>query len=508
MDPPDMPDWRNPRLERGVTFALLLVCWVFCASNALNERIDRDEHMYLSAARLSEDFRIYEDFAFLQTPYSVGVYRAVLALAPDPWTLLPARIFKTIVTAAMITLLFIALRRFGARPLMAAGLITLLYMTDVIRDVAAYARNYDLAQMGILAGICIAPLRDTDPSGRVRMVLVGALASIAVGFKLTYAPLTVVLIAWPLTFGSGRRLDRATWLGAGAILGLIPAAVTMIGVDPAVLRLNLLDYHFLNAEYHAAAGNEPLSSFWDRLSRTAGTLLAREHRPLLAMSTFGLALNLAQWSRPKAWIPGPRAWFVIAFLVASVVLTAVPRPIQLAYFAPTFFGMTFFVAVATGRLTRGGRQTMLLLTLASVAVTGSLKFEKEWGLLVRASDPDNWTGIVTHRVGQQLVEITEPGRPVATLHPVFVLDAGLPIYRELATGPFAWRVGPFLGPELQALLHSTSAEGLDDLLEEHPPGAVVTKIGTKWDGSFVAWANDAAWRKQDSAHPRIKLWVP
>jgi hypothetical protein len=504
-----MVDRRHPLTERRLAFVLLVVCWVFCASNALNERIDRDEHMYLSAARLSTELRIYEDFAFLQTPYSVGVYRAVLALSPDPWTLLPARIFKTLVTASMIVLLFVCLQRLGARPLMAASLITLLYMTDLVRDMAAIARNYDLAQLSILAGLCIAPLRRQDPAGRGRLVLLGVFASVAIGFKLTYAPLAGVLLAWPLVVTGTGRLARAGWMALGAATGLAPAVATMVGIDPTTLRLNLLDYHFYNAEFHAVTGNEPLNSLWDRISRTGGTLLlAREHRPLLAVSIFALALNFARWSKPSEWVPGARAWFVLSVLVATLAVAAIPRPLQNAYFGPAFFGMTFFVAVASARLTRAGSNAMLALAVVIVAITGVTKLEKEWALLVRASDPQNWTGIVTHRIGQQLAEVATPGLPVATTHPLFALDGGLPIHKEFATGEFAWRSGALLGPERRKLLHSTSGEALADLLATRPAGAILLETDAKWDGPLVHWVGEAGWQEYITPDPTVRIYTP
>lgn len=502
-----MADWLSPHFERRIAFALVAVCWLLCAGTALTDRIDRDEHMYLAAARLSADHRLYEDFAFLQTPYSVGVYRTVLALSPDPWTLLPARIFKTLVTAAMMGLLFVVLRRLGARPLLAASLISLLYLTDPVRQMAAYARNYDLAQLCILAGIWIAPLQSRDPRGGARLVAVGALAAVAIGFKLTYAPLAALLAIWPVVAIPDRRKAAAGWIALGGLAGLVPAAFTMGGIDLAVLRINLLDYHFMNAELHAALGQEPLATLPDRLSRAIGTLLAREHRPLLSVSVFALALNVAQWSRPRAWVPGPRAWFVLALMAGAIAVAAVPRPIQGAYFGPAFFGMTMFVAVATNRLTSRGKDAMLLLGIATLAVAGSLKVGTGAEVLRRASDPDRWTGVVAHRVGAEIA-IAADGRPVVTTHPIYALEAGAAIPAEFATGAFAWRVGSLLGPERRARIRTSSEEALANLLDRERPGAIVTETGLNWDDAMIGWARDEGWTERASVDPRVIIWAP
>jgi hypothetical protein len=194
--------------------------------------------------------------------------------------------------------------------------------------------------------------------------------------------------------------------------------------------------------------------------------------------------------------------------MGSVVMAAVPRPLQNAYFGPAFFGMALFVAVATNRLTDGGKQTMLALCLLVFVWTGMLKIEKEWALLERASDPQNWTGVVAHRVGEQLRAAASPDLPVATTHPLFALDAGLDIHPEFATGEFAWRVGALLGPERRQLIGSTSAESLDALLAERPAGALLTEFDAKWDTALEDWAQQSGWTPRGAADPRVRIWTP
>ena len=503
-----MPVWRDPALERRVSLALLAVCWLLCAATALTEPLDRDEHMYLTAARLSGELQLYEDFAFLQTPYSVGVYRLVLALTPDPWTLLPARGMKILVTGAMIALLFVALRRLGARPLLAAGLVTLLYQNEQIRETASLARNYDFAQISILAGICLVPLRAGDDDGPWRMIAVGMLAAVAVGFKLTYAPLAALLVAWPLVAAGGRRLTHAGWIGVGAFTGMLPAVAVMVGVDPAALQFNLLEYHFLNAELHSATGYEPLASLWDRISRTGGNLLAREQRPLFAMTVFAVTLNVAPWSRPRTWTPGYRAWFVLIFLVAAAIMAAVPRPIQGAYFGPAYFGMVLFVAVASDRLSTQGARAVLVLCLVTAAISAAMNAGYEVRVLTRALDPDHWTGVTLHRNGEQVAALAAPGLPVLTTHPLVALEGGRTIYPELATGEFTWRAGKLLGDEQRTLIRSTSEESFADLLVARPPGAVITESDAFWDEPLAVWAAEAGWIEHVLDDARVRVWAP
>jgi hypothetical protein len=500
--------WRNPMAERVASIALLALAWMVCAATTLTERVDRDEHMYLAAAALATEHDIYEDFAFLQTPYSIGVYRAVSALSPGHWTLLPARIFKILLTAGMIGLLFAFLRRLGARPLLAAALVVLLYQDDLIREMSALARNYDLARACVLLALLILPLRADDPSSRIRLLAVGILASASIGFKLTYAPLALLLLVWPLVPHSVNRLHRVKWLAIGALAGLAPLVSVAIGVEPSVLHGNLIGYHFLNAEFHVAEGYEPYATVWDRTTRTIGTILSPEHRPLSATVAIALALNVARWSRPRNWVPGQRAIFVLCFLVAALVIAVVPRPVQASYFAPTFFGLTMVVAVAASRLTTGGAQTVLAFSVLSLIAVGTLRAPEAVDLLKAASDPNRWTGVVTHRSGNQLAALRAGPEPVVTTHPIFALEGGCTLYPELATGEFTWRVGALLGPERRRQLKVASAETLAEFLESRPARAVVTEIDGPWDQPLVDWAIAHGWNETILVDPEIRAWTP
>jgi hypothetical protein len=501
-------DRSNDKLEWRASLVLLALTWLMCGATALTERVDRDEHMYLAAAALSAEHTLYADFAFLQMPYSVGVYRAVSAIAPGHWTLLPARAFKILISALMIACLFAVLRRFGARPLLAAALVTLLYQDDLIREMSAFARNYDLAQLCILGGMLALPLRPTDLASRTRLLAGGLCAAMAVGFKLTYLPLALLLVAWPVLVAPAHRVRRLVWIGGGAALGLVPLVLTFARVPAEVLRINLLDYHFANAELHARYGYEPLATLGDRLARAVGGILvATEHRALSALAVFALTLNLAQWSRPSSWAPGLRAWYVLAFLLAALMMAAVPRPIQVPYLAPLLFGLVMFAAVGTHRLAPRGAQTMLVIALALVALVGTVRVPLAVDLVTGVLRHDSWTGVVTQRTGAQLASLVPRAGPVATTHPIFVLESGLPVYPEFATGVFTWRAGELLGPDARSAINAAAPADLEPLFEGRPPQAIVIQTDGRWDAPLSEWARQHGWSPTQLAEIETLAWT-
>ena len=63
--------------------------------------------------------------------------------------------------------------------------------------------------------------------------------------------------------------------------------------------------------------------------------------------------------------------------------------------------------------------------------------------------------------------------PVLTLSPIPVLESGLPIYPELAAGPFFYRTADRLSAGEQARLHAVGRRDLHALLAQRPPAAVL-----------------------------------
>lgn len=506
--------WKSPRFEQRGTLVLLALCWLVCFASTMTEPVNRDEHMYLSAASLLGEHRLYADFAFLQTPYSVWVYRAVTLVTPGDWVLLPARLLKTLVTAGMILMLFALLKRLGARSLLAAILAILLFQDALVRDMAGLARNYDFAQMAILGAFLLLPFHLDDRSGRLRLLAVGALATTAAGFKLTYAPLSVLALAWPLFMGIGDRKRVLAWVWLGGLLGLLPLVVSLTGVDIRAVRFNLLDYHYINAEFHALEGYRPHATILDRATQAWGLLLAQEHWPLTGITLLSLGLGLDSWRRSGARSPGARknrtvtlAWL---FIAAAGVMAVAPRPLQTSYLAPVFYGLTMVIAAHAGRLSTGrGHALVVVCGLASViGVLIHLGDARDLGNA--ALKPSGWTGVQVHRSGQELAEIVqaEESRPIATTHPIYVLEAGLPLYPELGAAEFAWRSGSLLSPEQRKLYSVASSETLDALFRDRPPGAILIETKAPWDGPLEIWAQDQDWRQIAPADSMLLIWAP
>jgi len=71
---------------------------------------------------------------------------------------------------------------------------------------------------------------------------------------------------------------------------------------------------------------------------------------------------------------------------------------------------------------------------------------------------------------------------VLTLATVYPLVENFDIYREFATGPFAWRGAYLVPPERRRRLHLVAPEDLEAFLAPDPPSAILT--GYEEDGDL------------------------
>jgi hypothetical protein len=504
---------RSPRFEPAVATLLLTLCWVVCFANAMTEPINRDEHMYLAAASLAAEHRPYEDFAFLQTPYSVWVYRGVDVIAPSDWVLLPARLFKTVVNAAMIVALFVLLRKLGARPILGALLTLLLFQDGLIRDMVGLARNYDFAQFCVLGGAILLPLRRGETATRGRVIAAAALGTAAVGFKLTYAPFGLALVGWPLLRGGPERWSQLGWSGAGAAVGLLPFVIGSWGIALDALRFNLLDYHFLNAEFHAHQGYLPYASIAERARIALALLLGPEHWPLAAVGLLGFLLAwVPSFRSPDPDAPGPGRGPALAWigLFLAAITAVVPRPLQVSYLSPMLVGCTVLAAAYAGRSSKIGRVVLTIVT-AVMCTTGVLThLDDAHELVDMVSRPTEWTGVASHRTGEEIRRQLGPaeGRRIATVHPIYALEAGFHLYPELGAAEFAWRSAPLLDAGQRERYHVASGSDIADIFARRQPAAILIEDLAPWDGPLVIWAADHLFQPVGLADETLSLWKP
>ncbi|MEZ4386038.1 MAG: hypothetical protein R3D98_00385 [Candidatus Krumholzibacteriia bacterium] len=489
-----------------MTLAALAVGAALTVGLALTAPVSRDEHMYQAAAALLPQQALYDAFVFPQPPVSAWFYAAVQAAWPGPEVLLPARLAQAVVSLGLGLVLWGLLRRQGAPPLPAASLLLLLVHTEVLRESLGLARNDVLALALSLSPWLLLPVHPGDDEQVWRLVTGGALAGLGLACRLTHAPLTLLAVAWPLlaptTVTGGRR--EAGWIALGAVLVLGAVTAALWGTDLAALRFSLVDYHLLNARFHAASGLGEGLDLAGKL-HDAGRLCRRTD--LAAWSALVLVALVLVQGRGRAW--SPTRWRLgLLVMVCGVVMVAVPRPVQNAYYATLLIGGALLVAAAMARLV--GRPHRVLQGVLAVAVLvglGNLA-ASDVAVMREVLHPSHWPAVQIHAAGRRLdVAMGEARGPVIATHPLYVLEAGRQLDPAFAAGEFVWR----LGPVLRRVRVGRADLVTDARLAAHaaavPPAAVLMVVAAPWDRPLGEWAR-ARRGQMWSVAGGVVLWTP
>lgn len=484
---------RVERAKLRLPACILFVAWLLCLALALTSPVDRDEHMYQAAGALLGKARIYQDFAFFQPPYAAWLHGAVQRLTPGMAVLLPARIAKALLAAVLLLILYRLLRRLGADGGTAALLVLLLMHCAVVRGMIGLARNYDAPQAALLGALLLVPFSGNESCARGRHLAAGALAGLALGLKLIQAPLALLVVAWPLIspVSDAPRRRGIAWTLAGLGCALLPAAIALLAIDWARIRFNLLDYHWLNAAWHQ---QEALGRGHDLAGKLRDAwLMARrsDHAALLGLALLTAALR---WQRRASWHLSAPGRLAALYLAAALVMVAVPRPVQDAYYAPLLFGAALWVAAACRQLT-GRRLVAARILLAAACLVAVVHHAAETRhLLTRAARPAEWPAWRLHLAGRRLAGLMadHATRMVLTTHPLYVLEAGHVPVPELAAGEFGWRLSHVLSPPQAQRFRLAGPAGLDALAAADPGAIVLEVASAPWDRPLGDWA-----RRQD-----------
>lgn len=134
---------------------------------------------------------------------------------------------------------------------------------------------------------------------------------------------------------------------------------------------------------------------------------------------------------------------------------------------------------------------LFMFVFVSLAHNGESLYKDMSSLIQR----DKWYGIYVHdistRIQDVLVDNVREGDnkgKIATLSPLFVVEANIPIYLELSTGPFLYRIGDLLTQEDRERFIGTSPNHIGELFEKEPPVAILVGFEGKLDQNLFEYA--------------------
>ncbi|GGE14474.1 hypothetical protein GCM10011529_21070 [Polymorphobacter glacialis] len=470
------------------------------------EPLRHDEQMFFPAGILFGSGDLYRDFGFNHLPNLPIMLAAVDALFPArPFLAGRALVFVAWLAAAALVA---AIGWRATRSRMIAALGVLLLVTNPLlidRSGTLITNNFlpiPFALGGLLAFLAGA---DRERPHAALLFLSGFLLAVAIGLKANFVaimpPFAVAALLVPQRIGLARRLRLVTLpLIAGGIIGGLPTLYAF-AVDSAGFAAHVFSYH--RGPHHAWAMQQEdlVVSFKDRFL-LAQSVWGSGATLLTALVIVVAGLQLLR----RGWRPRWPVMLTAGLVLAGIMVAFVPTPSFPQYFTPPLPFAIVLMLLLLGELGPGERTSAapLLVAVAVLAiVTGGPRLLAELPLLAR---PAKWTGNSVHRDSVAIVAAAR-GRPIATLSPVYALEAGGTIYPELAAGPFVYRVADLIPVKDRRHYRLVSPAALPALLDANPPGAVLVGLEEHLDDGLREYASTRGYVRQPLERPELELYV-
>jgi len=468
---------RHRVLRAGFTVAALVAIIGFLFVCSMGRALNHDEHQFVAPGvlLLRAGLLPYRDYPFFHMPDLVFIFAGFFSLTSH--LLLAARCFNVLCATLLLLLVFaVAARAFRSRAerrwTIALGFVLVLSLNPFFRFTAGRAWNHDLPMLAAVAAFLALIRAGESKRALLWMGVAGGLVGIAAGTRLSFAPLVapfaLAILVFPVS-GRSRILCLTSYL-IGLILTLLPVAILFFAapgqfifdnftwnsainrlyrestVSPRLLLLRKLGFPFqeflkspsdimLIVGFIYLALRPGWRGGWSRLvdDREIGVLLMI--LPFLFIGSWAPAHSFRQYYYP----------FVPFLLLGNIIGLARQAPGRLP------IGWLFAVALLAGFL-----ETIPDLTNSSS--------------ILRMS---RWPVVTVHKKAGEIATLLPEGR-VLTLAPIFPLEAGLRIYPDFATGPFAWRTASLLDEQQRTRFHLIAPSDLERFLGTQPPEGILT----------------------------------
>ncbi len=486
--------------------------WLTAAVSAhiMMEPSDHNENMYVAAAVMAKSHYIYKDFSYAQMPFLPFFYSFLYEATGTDRLLFAARVLTCALWAvAAYALLGVARVVSGSRPISWCAFFLFATNTFVLRA-STECSNYVSSMACFNVALLLFVIGIRSQHCRPLLLATGGLfAALAVGLKLYYVavlpPLFVLALLYPRSVGPRERIFAGVLpLCVGFLAGITPALVIMCRDPKIFLFNNLLFYRITTLAY--LEHTIPQYATGLTLGSKVHVLLRDAfERPSVLLIFVSIAFSgSVVWARGRGRGKGlvsqaPLALGVSTTLLAAV-LVAYMTPLWPQYFAfPVPFAILTFAALH-GQLRGGDRRANLRL---SWILVGLCFLENGPNLIRRLpalTRPAQFVPMGFHRTAlavQRLVRQSSDTGPVATLTPIYPLEAGLPIYHELSTGIFLYWIGDRLTEMERRRYVATAPSVIDRMLEERPPRAILVGRYRQEEVPLILYARRHGYQRFD-----------
>lgn len=478
------------RTDRIATISTVLVVTVLAVSmlaNGMMKPVSRDEQMYCTAGvLLNQGYQIYGDFAYpAQLPYHALLLSTLYRVFNTSHYLLVGRLVSIACDIAVVFLILAIYRRvFGSHRLAGRWLglaaVMLYAFNPLVGYSSGYAWNHDVVIFCVVFAFSLFARTGFRRRPRLwRLASIGALLAVATCMRITTAPVALLFLLVILLAARGslhNRIRTALPFIIAALLVLSwPLWIFM--QSPRAVWLNLVRIPSLYGRWL-----QELGVAYNKVTLTFDCLTTPAYLALLVTAGYlGIALIKRRSSlngivRRNLLVAAGSALllYVVAFVPPTMwhQYWAVPVPFVLITCAYPL-AMLRQAAEKSGQKRPFQTACGLMLACAAVAVISTpTLLRRSPAVLV----PERWGPVALHRTAVDIASKTKKPKLILTLGPLYALEGGCKIYRELACGSIVYRTADALSPEDRKLTPAVGPETLNALLSQSPPSAVIVGV--------------------------------
>ena len=464
---------KNALLRLGVLLVLGALALPFILHLAMSRGLSHDEHQHIAAGMLwaREGLVPYRDYPHFHTPYLAFLYGELFRWTEHP--LLVARVFSALCATGIVALVgwvaFSEFRSTRAAWWAALGAVALCLFSAVFTHTTGRAWNQEPSLLLVVLAF-LAQLHGMRVQRPGWLAASGALLGLAIGFRITHAPLIAPFGLATLFWAGKRRLATTVAYSAGLLVGLAGVFALCL-LAPEGFLFGNFEFSQVNITYRFATGEPRTMTLLRKLRFFGKEVLSPDAG--LAVAALVPCIAVAWHMRRMGQRLRIELRFLLLLLPFVLMGALAPSPVFKQY----FYALTPFLALAgifaLAALPAGSRTARIGWIAATAGLLLSVGFNvREYKDLPELFNASKWTTVKIHNQAQALRGLISRG-PILTLAPILPLEAGLSINPSFATGPFAWRIAPYVEPTKAARLRIVSATTLDARLNAAPPAGIL-----------------------------------
>jgi hypothetical protein len=490
---------RRLRAADGALLALLAAAMAALWGRILAYPLQHDEQFYIPAGVLFSWQGLYDQLGFSHLPNLALLLHALYALPIGDHYLLAGRLLVCAAWGGAVAVIVALGRFFDADRLTLTLMVALLITHPLLLGPTGMATTNNFIPVPLLLFGLLAFLKGVERVDWSWCAWSGLFLSAGAGFKANYALLVVPFgIAMLLVAPRPGWRACATAFFAGALIAALPTLYFL--ARPASFAAHILTFQ-----------RGPQIAFWlahpdpadPKILSLRGKLLLAQQLwfggasmvLVLAGTTLAFAAGKESRSADAAARLSRRAALLGALLLIGIAVAFVPTPAFPQYYAlPIPLGVVALAALRQ-RLDGPTRRAARPLLLAALAITLLAGTPTLLANSLALAQPTRWAGLTVHADAARLARVIPGDKPaalVATLSPIYPLEAAHSVLPQLGLGPFIYRAIDYASAETRShFIAPLSPTTIEPALWKACPAAILAGLEGELDAPLLRFADAA-----------------